>query len=146
MISLAAHFPLCTETRQVNLAGNKIGYGNTDGVKALANALSVNTSLTVADLRYNELDTEVATMLLEIAKEKKISLCGIKPDQTEADFTPVNNTWNTMKSADAILLTADLAVIPSLTACNLRFNSLDEPAKQLLRDSVKDRPSFKLEL
>ena len=34
----------------------------------------------------------------------------------------------------------------SLTACDLRFNSLDEPAKQLLRDSVKDRPSFELQL
>ena len=43
---LAAHFPLCIETWQVNLADNSIGYGSTEGVKALANALSVNASLT----------------------------------------------------------------------------------------------------
>ena len=39
-----------------------------------------------------------------------------------------------------------IAVASSLTACDLRYNEFDELAKQLLRDSVKDRPSFKLEL
>ncbi len=48
----------------------------------VANDLSVSASLTVTDLRYNQLDTESATMLATIAKEKQISLCGITPDQT----------------------------------------------------------------
>ena len=86
-----------------------------EGITALADALCVNASVTVADLRYNKLDAEAATMLVEIAKEKKISLCGIKPGQTEVDFTPSNNNYNYMQPADAILLTADLAVIASLT-------------------------------
>jgi hypothetical protein len=34
----------------------------------------------------------------------------------------------------------------SLTACDLQYNDLDEQSKKLLRDSVKGRPSFKLEL
>ena len=77
--------------------------------------------MTVADLRYNELDTETATMLVEIAKEKKISLCGIKPGQTEVDFTPNKNGYKELKPADVILLTADLAAIPSLTqVCQIR--------------------------
>lgn len=102
----------------LDLSNNRLG---PQGCSLLASGLSVCASLTVADLRYNELDTEVATMLLEIAKEKKISLCGIKPGQTEADFTPVNNNGNRMKPADAILLTADLAVITSLTeVCQIR--------------------------
>ena len=69
----------------------------------------------MADLRYNQLDTEIATKLVEIAKEKKISLCGITLGQTEVDFTPSKNNYNRMTPADAILLTADLAVIPSIT-------------------------------
>ena len=82
-------------------------------------------SLTMADLRYNNLDTESATMLTTIAKEKKISLCGIASDQIEADFTPSRNKNNRMKPEDAILLTADLAVRRSLTECNVCGNPLD---------------------
>ena len=67
-------------------------------------------------MRYNELDTESATTLATVAKEKGISLCGIKPEQTEADFTPSKNSYNYLKPADAILLTADLAVRGSLTS------------------------------
>ena len=44
------------------------------------------------------------------------------------------------------MLAPAIAVASSLTACELRYNEFDEPAKQLLRDSVKDRLSFKLEL
>ena len=56
------------------------------------------------------LDTETATMLASVAKEKGISLCGIKPEQTEADFAPSKNNYKQMKPDDAILLTADLGV------------------------------------
>ena len=70
MISLVAHFFLCIETWQVNLAGNSIGYGSTDGVKALANALSVNASLTVADLQYKNLDVASKQLLQDAVKSK----------------------------------------------------------------------------
>ena len=85
------------------------------GAASVAAYLAVTASLTVTDMRYNELDTESATMLANIAKEKMISLCGITPEQTEADFTPDKNNYNVMQPADAILLTADLAVRGSLT-------------------------------
>ena len=108
---------------QINLSANQlcgisqlgVGTYTAEGITALADALRVSTSMTVADLRYNNLDVESANMLVEIAKNKKISLCGIKPNQTEADFTPFNNMYYEMNSADAILLTADLAVITSIT-------------------------------
>ena len=77
----------------MNLADNQLcgldyrgrGTYSAEGITAIAGAL-VNGSLTVTDMRYNELDTESATMLANIAKEKEISLCGIKPDQTKANF------------------------------------------------------------
>ena len=92
---------------QIYLSFNQVGK---EGAEALAPAIRYSCSLTMADLRYNNLDTEAATMLAIIAKDKKISLCGIAPDQTEANFRPLKNNRNYMKHADAILLTADLAV------------------------------------
>ena len=82
----------------------------------MADALCVITSLTVTDMRYNNLDTESATMLAEVAKEKGISLCGITPDQTEANLQGGLYGMKQMRPADAILLTADLAVRASLTS------------------------------
>ena len=76
--------------------------------------VSVISSLTVTDIRYNQLDTESATMLANVANEKGISLCGITPDQTKADMQGVP-FGNRMGPTDAILLTADLAVRASLT-------------------------------
>ena len=98
----------------------------------------------MADLRFNQLDTESATMLANIAKEKKISLCGITPEQTVADWT--GSYGRRMKPADAILLTASLAVRGSLTAADLRSNQLNDDAQQLVRESVKDRVGFELML
>ena len=93
--------------------GDLQGTYTAEGITAVANALKVTASLTVTDMRYNNLDTESATMLATVAKEKGISLCGIKPDQTEANLQGSHGMR--MKPTDAILLTADLAVRPSLT-------------------------------
>ena len=65
-------------------------------------------------MRCNQLDTESATMLANSAKEKGISLCGIAPGQTEANLQ--GSLGKRMGPADAILLTADLAVRASLTS------------------------------
>ena len=96
---------------QVNLAGNNIGgyyvedrniiggvrYISTpEGPKAIADAMRVSQSLTEANLLQNEFDVETATMLAQISREKKLTLCGIGPDQTEADFK-----YRGLKAADA---------------------------------------------
>ena len=109
-------------TSQLNLSRNKLcgldlwgkGTYTAEGIIAIADALKVTASVTVTDMRYNNLDTESATMLANIAKEKGISLCGITPGQTEANMQ--GSYPNFMKPADAILLTADLAVRASLTS------------------------------
>ena len=91
------------------------GLGPEDAI-LIASDLAVSASMTVTDMRYNKLDTESATMLATIAKEKGISLCGITPEQTVADFSRKLPSDPIMHPADAILLTADLAVRASLTS------------------------------
>ena len=111
-------------TSQLDLSNNQLcgvdflgrGTYTTEGITSIANALKVTPSLTVTDMRRNDFDTESATMLVSIAKDKGISLCGITPDQTEANLSSSGTG-----PADAILLTAylltyaDLAVTASLT-------------------------------
>ena len=114
-LSTCCHFVVCP---QLDLSDNKIGgyYENDnfvstpEGPKAIADALLINASLTVTDMRFNQLDTESATMLATIAKEKSISLCGIVPGQTEANFQEQG-----LRSADAILVASDLFVRAELT-------------------------------
>ena len=107
--------------------------------KSLTAYMAVSHSLTVADLRYTHLDTKSATTLANIAKEKKISLCGIAPDQTEADFTPSRNKNNRMKPEDAILLTADLTVRSSLSSVNLLKNHFDVETVTMLAKISKEK-------
>ena len=65
----------------IDASGDRIG---PECAQLIGQALrdSANPSITVVDLRYNCLDTESATTLATIAKEKGISLCGITPEQT----------------------------------------------------------------
>ena len=126
----------------IDASGERIG---PEGAMLIGQALrsSVNASITVVDLRFNKLDSESATILANIAKEKKISLCGIKPEQTEADFTPSNNGYNAMQSADAILLTADLTVRASLTSVNLLGNRFDTKAASMLLKVKEEKPMLR---
>jgi hypothetical protein len=117
------------------------------GVKLIAEALrtSVTGSLTVTNLLGNQLITKSAEMLAEVAKQKGISLCGIKRDQTTADFSKKR-----LQPPDAILLASDLSqavVTGVLTKLNLKSNScMGDAGKQAMRDAVKDRSRFELEL
>ena len=93
-----------------------------EGVTALGEALKVNASLTSCNVLRNEMDVAAATSLVEAVKEKNISLCGITPDQTTANFTHKG-----LKPPDAILLSSDLSkagVSASLTSLNLSSNEL----------------------
>ena len=109
--------------------------------KPLANYISVTASITVVDLRYNNLDTESATMLATVAKEKRISLCGITPEQTEANFSHTK-TRSYMSAADAILLSADLTVRPSVTSVMLLGNNFDDATVEMLLKLKEEKPSL----
>ena len=69
----------------------------------MAHALAKG-SVTVTKVLRNDFDAESAKMLTEVAKQKRISLCGIQRDQTTADFRMVG-----LKPVDAILLASDLS-------------------------------------
>jgi len=95
---------------QLDLSGNELcgqsyyndgdGTYTAEGITAIADALRVNGALTVTNLLGNKLDAESAKMLAE----KGISLCGIRRDQTTADFS-----FKGLKPPDAILLASDLS-------------------------------------
>jgi Ran GTPase-activating protein (RanGAP) involved in mRNA processing and transport len=118
----------------INLSDNQLcgvwtdhrqcGHGTytAEGITAIADALRVNGALTVTNLLGNPLDEASAKMLAEVAKQKGISLCGIRRDQTTADFSKQN-----LKPPDAILLASDLTqavVTGGLTSLNLSYNQL----------------------
>ena len=148
---MCSHPPLLCTVSQLNLSDNQLcgvdrrgnGTYNAEGIKAIADALRVAASLTVADLRYNELDTESATTLATVAKEKGISLCGIKPEQTEANLQ--GSYPNYLKPADAILLTADLAVRTSLTKILVGENELGDEGTTILCDALRESAVSKVE-
>ena len=133
--------PLPLLCAQLDLSGNELG---PEGAAALAPAIAVSASVTVTDMRYNNLDTESATMLTTVAKEKGISLCGIAPGQTEANLQ--GSIGRRMGRADAILLTADLAVRASMPHLDVRVNSLGEEGKAVLRKAIEGRSGFELKL
>jgi len=88
----------------------------------IACLIGVNGALTVTNLLGNRLDAESAKMLADVAKQKGISLCGIRRDQIKTDYS-----WKKLKPPDAILLASDLSqavVTGALTSINLSYNQL----------------------
>jgi len=103
----------------LDLSGKKLGVAS---AVVIASLISVNGALTVTNLLHNQLDAESAKMLAEVAKQKGISLCGIRRNQTTADF---RNKY--LEPADAILLASDLSqavVTGGLTSLDLSSNQL----------------------
>jgi uncharacterized protein YjbI with pentapeptide repeats len=132
---------------QLDLSGNELcglsyyndgdGTYTAEGITAIADALRVNGALTVIDLRYNKLDAESAKLLAEVAKQKGISLCGIRRDQTTADFSNQD-----LKPPFAILLGSDLSqavVTGALTVTNLLRNKLDAESAKMLAEVAKQK-------
>jgi uncharacterized protein YjbI with pentapeptide repeats len=102
-----------------DLSGEKLGPGI---ARPLAEYLSASTMITECNLRGNNLDSESAKMLTEVAKHKGISLYGILRDQPTANFSKQN-----LIPPDAILLGSDLSqavVTGGLTSINLSGNHL----------------------
>jgi len=123
----------------VDLSRNHITDGGRDmtGIKELAAALGVNGGLTVTNLLRNHLDEESAKMLAEVAKQKGISLCGIRRDQTTADFSSQG-----LNPPDVILLASDLSqavVTGALTVTNLLGNKLDAETAKMLAEVAKQK-------
>jgi len=104
------------KTKTLGLARCRIG---ASGAHEVAEYMRVSSVLTSLNLLRNNLDTASANALAEVAKTKRISLCGIKPDQTEADFS-----WQSLGPVDAILIASDVSVSSVLTSLNLLGNQI----------------------
>jgi hypothetical protein len=126
--------------RQLNLSNNCLCgvwddnkgrlYGDytSEGINAIADAFRVNGALTVTNLLGNKLDEESARMLAEVAKQKGISLCGIRRDQTTADFS--------RQGLNPILLASDLSQAVGLTSLNLSSTDIGGYWDDILEEIV----------
>jgi hypothetical protein len=83
-----------------------------EGAKAMAELVSVTASITSVSLLRNQFDDETVAMLLQLKEEKPnlTTLCGLKPDQTEANFWG----WG-LTPQDAKLLAPEILVHASVT-------------------------------
>ena len=111
---------------QVNLSSNELcgldvlgrGTYTIEGISALANALSVNTSLTSVSLLGNGFDMEAAAMLLKVKEDhpKLKTLCGFTHEETE-----LNLSGRGLGPAGAMLIAPELGVMVSITqVCQIR--------------------------
>ena len=78
-----------------------------------ASAISVIGSVTSVSLLANRFDDETVAMLLKLKEEKPTltTLCGLKPDQTDANFRHGGLT-----PQDAKLLAPEILVHASITS------------------------------
>jgi Ran GTPase-activating protein (RanGAP) involved in mRNA processing and transport len=122
----------------LDLSGKNLGVAS---AVVIASLISVNGGLTVTNLLHNSLDAESAKMLAEVAKQKSISLCGIRRDQTTADFSE-----EYLKPPDTILLASDLSqavVTGALTMLFLAQNMLGEEGTKAICEALEQNKTLK---
>ena len=86
----------------LDLSQNDLG---AKGAMAIADGLRTNSSLTSINLLKNKLGEQGASAIVDVAKGKAqlATLCGIKPEETERDFSRQQ-----LNPADGMLLAFDL--------------------------------------
>ena len=120
------------------------GTYTSEGITALAGALCVNASVTSVSVLGNKFDTETAAMLLKVKEEhpKLKTLCGFTHEETE-----LNLSGRGLGPADAMLIAPELGAMASVSRLDARFNSnLGYEGKAILREAVKEKPGFELQL
>ena len=105
-----------------------------EGITAIAEALKVTGSLTEVNLLKNDIGMEAANQLAAVLPQHKTlkTLCGFKPNQTEASFDNQG-----LKPADALLIAADLRVHGSLTSLNLNLNDIGNEGATHIAEALK---------
>ena len=108
----------------------------------MADALRVNAELTSCKVLKNEMDVAAAESLVAAVKGRDVSLAGITPEQTTADFFNRG-----LKPSEAVLLASDLSkprVSASLTKLDVRYNRFCKKGTALLQQAVQGRSGFDL--
>ena len=133
-VLLAYDMKVNTPLTTLNLMQNQIGV---EGVKAIAGALP-STPLTSVNLLRNDIGEAAADIVRAAEQHGKIqTLCGIKPDQKEADFS-----GQYLKAADAVLLAYDIKVNAPLKT--LKLNDAELPIDELKTATSVDLSSKSL--
>ena len=91
--------------------------------------------MTSLNLLQNDIGDGAAAIIAAAEQNGKIkTLCGIKPDQTEAHFFNQN-----LKPADAQLLAFDLKFSSPLKELNIRYNSIGKEGAAALAAVLPSR-------
>jgi len=123
----------------LDLSSKNLGFSS---AVVIASLIGVNGALTVTNLLGNKLDEKSAKMLAEVAKQKGISLCGIRRDQTTADFRNQG-----LKPPDAILLASDLSqavVTGALTELSIYGNRVGDKGVIPICEAIQSNKETKL--
>ena len=93
----------------IDLSGKGLGVASAVVIGTL---IRTNGSVTSVSLLANNFDDETVSMLLKLKEEKPTltTLCGLKPDQTEADFTRFR-----LGPSEAKLLAPEISAMGELT-------------------------------
>ena len=125
----------------IGMAGCKLGV---DGAKAIAELVSATPpSVRSVTLLANQFDDATVAMLLQLKKENPtlMTLCGLQPNQTEADFSG----WD-LTVQDAKLLAPEIVVHASLTSLSLHDTPLDDEVVSILCQALHNSHVQELDL
>ena len=98
------------------------------------------------DLSDNDIGGYLDEAMLRLIYTPEGSEAIAKALRASASLTSINLSHNMLGPEGAQHIGKGIAVSASLTAADLRYNCLDDVAEQGLRDVVKDRASFTLDL
>jgi hypothetical protein len=90
-------------------------------VVALADAIKDMRAISSVNLLKNRIPVEQAQELVKImqSKEKLVTMCGLRKDETELDFSGQN-----LDAGDAVLIANDISDMRALSSLNLASNNI----------------------
>ena len=113
-----------------------MGNFTSEGINAIADAIRVNGALTELCIDGNYVGDEGVSAVCEAIQSNK-----------ETKLSSLNFKDNGIGPVGAKSVAAMVAVICTLTECNLRLNyNMGEAGEALIRDAVQGKASFKLHL
>jgi hypothetical protein len=158
-IAIAEALKVNAVVTTLDLGWNKIGV---DGAKAIAEALKVNAVLTKLELGYNSIGDDGAKAIAEALKVNAVltslhlywnsigaegAIAIAEALKVNAVMTTLHLSQNQIGAEGAIAIAEVLKVTAVLTELDLQYNSnMGEAGKKAVRDAVKDRSGFVLQL
>jgi hypothetical protein len=159
VVELCEVLPRFAALRTLDLSHNKIG---PEGASALGEALKVNAVLTCLRLEYNKIGVDGAIAIAEALKVNAVvtilylggnsirvegAIAIAEALKVNAVLTKLNLSGNSIGDEGARAIAEALKVNAVLTKLDIRINHhMGDAGKEAVRDAVKDRSGFVLEL